>query len=124
MDNEVLFLAKGLPTLITFKRFLSAMDVLMFKEVLLLAKGSSTLITLKWLLSCVNFLMFFEICFAIKSFPTFLTRKWFFPRAPLISEGGCHLNGRLLAVIGVLFSMLLLRRKEASSLAEGFSTFV
>lgn len=124
MDNEVLFLAKSLTTLITFKRFLSTMDVLMFKEVLLLAEGSSTLITFKWLLSCMNFLMFFEICFAIESFPTFLTRKWFIPRASLISEGGCHLNGSLLAVVGVLFSMLLLRRSEVSSLTEGFSTFI
>lgn len=118
MDNEVLFLAKSLTTLVTFKRFLSAVDVLMFQEVLLLAEGSSTLTAFKWLLSCMNFLVFFEICFAIKSFPTFLTRKWFVPRASLISDGGCHLNG------GLLFSMLLLRRNEVSSLAEGFSTFM
>lgn len=117
MDNEVLFLAKSLTTLVTFKRFLSTVDVLMFQEVLLLAEGSSTLTTFKWLLSRMNFLMLFEICFAIKSFPTFLTRKWFVSRASLISDRGCHLNRSL------LFSMLLLRRK-VSSLAEGFSTFI
>lgn len=120
--NEVFFLAKSLTTLITLKRLLPTVDVLVFNEVLLLAEGSTTLITFKWFLSGMNFLMFFEIWFAIKGFPTLLTRIWFIPGVSLISDDGCHGNGSFLRLTGSLFSMLLLVRKEGSSLAEGSPT--
>lgn len=123
VDNEVFFLAKSFPTLITFKRFLPSVDDLVFYEVLLLAEGPATLITFKWLLSGMNFLMFFEIGFAIKGFPTLLTGMWFTPCVSLISNGGGHGSGCFLRFTGSLFSMLFLMRKEVSSLAEGFPTF-
>lgn len=121
MDNEVLLLTKGFPTLIAFKGFLSTVDILMFDEVLLLGEGSTTLITFKWFLSCVNLFVLAKIGFAIKGFPTFFTRIGFVSGVvPRVFGETWILNRNAVTFL----RLMVLVKNQVSPLAEDFPTFM
>lgn len=55
------------------------MSVLMFNDILLLAKGLPTFVTFKRFLSIMKILMLSKIGFVAEDFPTYLTGKGAFP---------------------------------------------
>lgn len=61
MGEQVFLLAEGLSTIITLKKLLSSMGVLMLNNILLLAEGLSTFITFKRFLPIMEMLMLCKI---------------------------------------------------------------